>query len=105
MSRSVNAESLVAAFASRFAVGFLVPLSLLPLPGPIAGGLIGLLISLPDAIVTKSYAPILGVGVLGGALIGWLGAAHCPLAVCSAATHPYRKVVGARYWHLARRGI
>ena len=32
----------------------------------------GLLISIPDAIVTKAYAPILASGVVGGAIIGAL---------------------------------
>lgn len=65
-------SALLAAFASRFAIGFLIPQSHLPLPAVISGALIGLLISIPDAVVTKAYAPILGVGIAGGAAIGWL---------------------------------
>jgi hypothetical protein len=34
--------------------------------------LVGLLIGLPDAVITKAYAPILGIDVVGGAAIGWL---------------------------------
>lgn len=34
------------------------------------GILIGLLISLPDALITKAYLPIIGLGVIGGAIIG-----------------------------------
>ncbi len=64
--------ALAAAFASRFAIGFVVPLVALPVAGFAKGALIGLLISLPDAIVTRAYGPILVVGVVGGALIGWL---------------------------------
>ncbi len=64
--------ALAAAFASRFAIGFVVPLVALPVAGFAKGALIGLLISLPDAIVTRAYGPILVVGVMGGALIGWL---------------------------------
>jgi len=63
--------ALAAAFASRFAIGFLIPLVHAPLPAWLVGAVVGLLISLPDAIVTKAYAPILGVGVVGGAIIGW----------------------------------
>jgi len=63
--------ALIAAFASRFAIGFLIPLVALPLPGFMTGALVGLLISLPDAIVTKAYVPILAVGILGGAIIGF----------------------------------
>jgi hypothetical protein len=64
--------ALAAAFASRFAIGFIVPLVSLPVAGFIKGALIGFLVSLPDAIVTRAYAPILVVGVLGGAIIGFL---------------------------------
>ena len=64
-------SALLGAFASRFAIGFIIPQVELPLPGWAVGALVGLLISLPDAIITKAYAPILGLGVLGGAIIGW----------------------------------
>jgi hypothetical protein len=64
--------ALAAAFASRFAIGFLIPLCKLPLPWFVSGALIGLLISIPDAIITKAYVPILVSGVLGGALLGWI---------------------------------
>lgn len=64
--------ALIGAFASRFAIGFLVPLVSLPLPGAITGALVGLLVSVPDAVITKAYAPILGVGIAGGALLGWI---------------------------------
>jgi hypothetical protein len=64
--------ALTAAFASRFAIGFLIPSVHLPVPAAVAGAIVGLLISLPDAIVTKAYVPILVVGTAGGALIGWV---------------------------------
>ena len=64
--------ALMAAFASRFAIGFLVPLVQLPWPGAATGALVGALVSLPDALVTKAYTPILVIGSLGGAVIGWL---------------------------------
>ena len=72
MSFPNKRTALMAAFASRFAIGFLIPLVVLPIPGVAKGALVGLLISLPDAIVTRAYAPILIVGAVGGALIGWL---------------------------------
>ena len=65
-----KSTALLGAFASRFAIGFLIPLVKLPLPGWAIGALVGLLISLPDAIVTKAYAPVLATGLIGGALIG-----------------------------------
>ena len=71
--------ALLAAFASRFAIGFLIPLVALPVPGLVKGALVGLLISLPDAIVTKTYGPILVVGIVGGAAIGYLVTGGLPL--------------------------
>jgi hypothetical protein len=60
-----------AAFASRFAIGVLAATTRLPLPAWARGLIVGLLISLPDAIITKAYAPILATGVIGGTMIGW----------------------------------
>ena len=65
-------RALAASFASRFAIGFLIPNLALPGPGWFVGALAGLVISASDAIVTRAYAPILGMGALGGAVIGWL---------------------------------
>ena len=64
--------ALTAAFASRFAIGFLIPLCKLPLPWFVSGAIVGLLVSIPDAIITKAYVPILVSGVVGGALLGWI---------------------------------
>ena len=74
MSFPDKRRALLAAFSSRFAIGFLTPLVSLPLHGAVIGAIVGFLISLPDAIVTKAYAPIVGIGTVGGALIGWLAA-------------------------------
>jgi hypothetical protein len=63
--------ALIGAFASRFAIGFLIPLVEMPLPSVAIGALVGLVISLPDAVITKAYVPILATGVIGGAIIGW----------------------------------
>ena len=63
--------ALLAAFLSRFAIGFLIPLVRMPLPSAVTGGLVGLLVSLPDAVITKAYAPILATGLIGGLIIGW----------------------------------
>ena len=72
MSFPDKRTALLAAFASRFAIGFLVPLVALPVHPEVKGAIVGLLISLPDAVVTKAYAPIIGVGVIGGALVGFV---------------------------------
>ena len=70
MTFSDKKTAMLAAFASRFAIGFLIGVTRMPLPGWARGALIGLLVSVPDAIVTKAYAPILASGVIGGAIIG-----------------------------------
>lgn len=62
--------AMIGAFLSRFAIGFLIPLVKLPMPPWLIGALVGLLISLPDAWITKSYVPIL-VGGVGGMFVGW----------------------------------
>lgn len=62
--------ALLGAFASRFAIGFTIGCVQLPWPGWLIGVVFGLLLSLPDAIVTKAYAPILIVGSVGGLVIG-----------------------------------
>ena len=62
--------ALLGAFASRFAIGLLIPLVKLPLPVWAIGGFVGVLVSIPDAIITKAYAPILGTGLVGGLIIG-----------------------------------
>ena len=64
--------AMAGAFLSRFAIGFLIPNTTLPLPGWATGLLVALLISLPDAIITGSYAPILGFGIVGGIIIGFV---------------------------------
>jgi len=62
--------AITAAFLDRFAIGFLICVTNLPLPGWATGLVVALLVSLPSAVVTKSYAPILGVGAIGGIIIG-----------------------------------
>lgn len=62
--------ALLAAFSGRFAIGFLAANVTLPVGAIASGALVGLLVSVPDAIVTKAYAPIILVGILLGALAG-----------------------------------
>jgi hypothetical protein len=63
--------ALVAAFLSRFGIGLVIPLVNLPTwPGWLVGVVFGVLLSLPDAVVTKSYLPILISGAIGGLIIG-----------------------------------
>jgi len=64
--------AMLAAFTSRFAIGFLIGVTRMPVPGWARGAIVGLLISFPDAIVTKAYVPIFATGIAGGAIIGAL---------------------------------
>jgi len=62
--------ALTGAFLNRFAIGFVIGAARLPLPGWATGLVFGLLLSLPDAIITKAFAPILVLGAVGGVIIG-----------------------------------
>lgn len=64
--------ALLGAFCARFALGFFAATVRLPMAPIVCGVLVGVLTSLPDAIITKAYAPIMVTGVLFGALAGWV---------------------------------
>lgn len=61
---------LLQAFVSRFVLGILAANVTFPLHPAVSGAIVGLLISLPEAIGMKSYAGILGTGLVFGALTG-----------------------------------
>ncbi len=65
--------ALTGAFFSRFAIGFLAANVTLPMHPALAGALVGLLVSIPDAVITKAYGPIIVTGLIFGALAGWAG--------------------------------
>jgi len=67
-----KATAMTASFISRFAIGFIIFNMMLPIPNWLEGGLVGVVLSLPDALVTKKYAPILGLGLIGGIVCGIL---------------------------------
>jgi hypothetical protein len=71
--------ALLGAFLNRLAIGVVIgaaigapQLEALRLPPWALGLIAGLLLSAPDAVITRAYAPILVLGALGGAVIGWL---------------------------------
>jgi hypothetical protein len=70
LSFSDKRAAMLGAFLNRFAIGLVIGAAALPLPGWLTGLLFGLLLSLPDALITKAYAPIIGLGTLGGLIIG-----------------------------------
>jgi hypothetical protein len=70
MSFPDKKAAITAAFVARFAIGFVVGAARLRWPGWAVGLFFGLLLSIPDAIITKAYAPIIGMGAIGGTIIG-----------------------------------
>ena len=62
--------AILGASVNRFSIGLFIPLLSYPTKGWTRGLLVGLLLSLPDAIITKSYAPIILIGLIGGILCG-----------------------------------
>ena len=72
MSFPDKRAALLGAFCARFALGFFAATVRLPLPPIVAGVVVGLLTSLPDAMITKAYAPIMLTGILFGAAAGWI---------------------------------
>ncbi len=70
MSFPDKQAAITAAFIARFGIGFVIGAVQLPWPGWLVGLCFGLLLSVPDAIITKAYAPIIGMGVVGGTIIG-----------------------------------
>jgi len=59
-----------ASFISRLTIGFIIAVLVLPLPGWLSGLIVGVVLSLPQAILTRSYGSILGNGAIGGAIVG-----------------------------------
>lgn len=64
--------AMAGAFTNRFAIGFLIPNTTLPFAGWANGLVISLLMSIPDAIITGAFGPILGFGAIGGIVIGFI---------------------------------
>jgi hypothetical protein len=71
--------ALVGAFLNRLAIGVIIgavigapQVAQLGRPAWLVGLAVGLLVSAPDAVITKAYAPILVIGSIGGAMIGWI---------------------------------
>ncbi len=66
--------ALLGAFIARFGLGFVICNIKLPWPGWVVGILLGILLSLPDAIITKATVPILASGAIGGLIVGIIAA-------------------------------
>jgi hypothetical protein len=72
MSFPDKKAAITAAFIARFGIGFAIGAAQLPWPSWAVGLCFGLLLSIPDALITKTYGPIIGMGALGGTIIGIL---------------------------------
>ena len=71
MSFPDKKAALLGAFLNRFAIGFVIGCVQIPgWPGWAIGACFGFLLSLPSAIITKVYLPILLIGTVGGTVIG-----------------------------------
>ncbi len=65
-------EAMSAAFLERFMIGFLIPTVELGIHPALSGLLVGAGLSVPSAIVTRVYIPIIGTGLVGGVIIGFI---------------------------------
>jgi hypothetical protein len=71
MSFPDKRAAVLAAFIDRFAIGLVIGCVDLPgWPGWVIGLLFGALLSLPAAIITKAFAPVLIIGTAAGIIIG-----------------------------------
>ncbi|HLW80366.1 MAG TPA: hypothetical protein VKU44_12295 [Terriglobia bacterium] len=64
--------ALLGAFVDRLGIGIVIGCVQLPWSGWVVGLFFGILLSLPSAVITKAYVPILVLGGLGGLVIGGL---------------------------------
>jgi len=71
--------ALLGAFLNRLAIGLTIgavigapQVTAVGLPAWAIGLVVGVVLSAADAVITKAYAPILILGAVGGAVIGWL---------------------------------
>ncbi len=65
-------EAMSAAFIERFMIGFLIPNVNLGIHPVLIGVILGFSLSLPSAIITRAYAPIIGIGLAGSIIIGFI---------------------------------
>src|SRR3954467_2815352 len=70
MSFPEKRTAITAAFIALFGIGFAIGPARLPWPEWAIGLCFGLLLSIPDALITKAYGPIIGMGAMGGTIIG-----------------------------------
>ncbi len=72
MKFSGKTSSMLASFINLFAIGVAIGAAALQWPGSAVGLGFGLLLSLPGAINTRKYLPMMTLGGAGGTIIGWM---------------------------------
>jgi len=72
MSFEDKTKAILASFINRFAIGFIIFNLELPFSGWLTGLLAGIFLSLPDALITKAFKPIMSMGIVGGLICGIL---------------------------------
>lgn len=65
-------EAMAAAFIDRFLIGFVIgPVAKgLGANGLMIGALLGFGLSIPSALITRAYIPIMAIGTIGGLAVG-----------------------------------
>lgn len=71
-SREQEVEALAAAAIERFMLGLLIPTADFGTPRWLTGVILGIALSLPSAILTRAYQPIIGFGLVAGLVLGIL---------------------------------
>lgn len=69
-SRAQKLDALAAAAIERFMLGLLIPTVDLGTARWLAGVILGVGLSLPSALLTRAYQPVIGVGLVAGLLLG-----------------------------------
>jgi hypothetical protein len=70
MSFENKTKAITASFLNRFAIGFIIFNIDLPLANWLLGLIAGFILSLPEALITNAYKPILTIGTIGGLICG-----------------------------------
>lgn len=65
-------EAISSSFVDRFMIGLIIPNAVFGLDPLITGLILGIGLSLPSAIITRAYLPIMAIGAIGGLIIGFV---------------------------------
>lgn len=71
-SKREKYEAISSSSVDRFMIGLIIPNATFGLDPLISGLILGIGLSLPSAIITRVYAPIIIIGAIGGLVIGFV---------------------------------